>query len=373
MHGKNGVSGMSGIFSPISLRGLNIRNRIGVSPMCQYCAVDGTPNDWHLVHLGARAVGGAGLVMAEATAVEAIGRITPGDLGIWSDDQVLAHARLASFILSQGAVPAIQLAHAGRKASTSAPWVGGHSLLASEGAWPIIAPSAVAFGEGRVTPAEMDEPAIENVLAAFVTASRRAVQAGYQLIELHAAHGYLLHSFCSPISNLRSDRWGSGFIGRTRFLREATQRVRAAIPDSMPLAVRISYTDWVDGGWSTEDSVELAKGLASDGVDLIDVSSGGVSPEQRVPTAPGYQVPGSIAVRSAGVATAAVGLITEPNLADYIVRSGQADMVFLGRVLLRDPYWPLRAAEALGDEAKARLPVQYARAWAKGFTHDPMP
>jgi 2,4-dienoyl-CoA reductase-like NADH-dependent reductase (Old Yellow Enzyme family) len=364
---------MFGLFDPIKLRGLDIRNRIGVSPMCQYSARGGMPDDWHLVHLGSRAAGGAGLVMAEATAVEDIGRITPGDLGIWSDGHIEPHARMVRFIASQGAVPAIQLAHAGRKASSSAPWAGGHSLLPNDAAWTTIAPSAIAFTADRTTPAEMDEAAIERVLEAFVIAAKRSVQAGYQLIELHGAHGYLMHSFCSPIANRRSDRWGGGFDGRTRFVREATRRVRAAIPDSMPLAVRISYTDWVDGGWSLEDSVELSRGLIADGVDLIDVSSGGVSSEQKVPIGPGYQVPGSVAVRSAGVATAAVGLITEPTHADFLVRSGQADMVFLARVLLRDPYWPLRAAETLANQARARLPVQYARAWGKGFSHDPMP
>lgn len=364
---------MVGLFDSIKLRGMTARNRIGVSPMCQYSATDGMPDDWHLVHLGARAAGGAGLVMAEATAVEARGRITPGDLGIWSDDHIEPHARLVRFIAGQGALPAIQLAHAGRKASSDVPWRGGPPLRPDQGAWPTVAPSAVPFNEGGPAPVAMDEAAIEAVLAAFVDGAKRAVAAGYQLVELHGAHGYLIHSFCSPIANRRNDAWGGDFQGRTRFVREAVRRVRAVLPEAMPLALRISHTDWMPGGWSTEDSVRLAREIAKDGVDLIDVSSGGVSPDQKIPLAPGYQVEGAVAVRAAGVPVAAVGLITEATHADAIVRQGQADMVFLGRVLLRDPYWPLRAADMLQDQARARLPVQYARAWGKGFSHDPMP
>lgn len=362
---------MPGLFDPITLRGETIRNRIGVSPMCQYSATDGMPDDWHLVHLGGRAVGGAGLVMAEATGVTPEGRITPGCLGIWSDAHVAPHARLAAFIAGQGATPAIQLGHAGRKASRLSPWEGGHPLRPEEGAWPVIGPSAVPFDTSSPTPTAMDEAAIEAALAAFVAAARRSVDAGYRLVELHAAHGYLFHAFLSPISNRRNDAWGGDLAGRSRFLREAARRVRAAIPASMPLAVRISHTDWVAGGWTTEESVELARALATDGVDLVDVSSGGSDPAAKVPLGPGYQVPGAAAVRSAGVAVAAVGLITEATHADAIVRTGQADMVFLARELLRDPYWPQRAAETLRAGEAVRVPVQYARAWPTGFGHDP--
>jgi 2,4-dienoyl-CoA reductase-like NADH-dependent reductase (Old Yellow Enzyme family) len=364
---------MPGLFDRISLRGLTVRNRIAVSPMCQYSATDGTPTDWHLVHLGSRAAGGAGLVMAEASAVSARGRITPGDLGIYSDSHVEPHARIVRYIVSQGAAPAIQLAHAGRKASSLSPWEGGHPLAANEGAWQTEAPSAIPFSPDRPTPTAMEDAAIEAVLADFVLATKRAVAAGYQLIELHGAHGYLMHSFCSPLSNRRNDSWGGDFAGRTRFARELARRVREAMPDAMPLAVRISHTDWMDGGWTTAESVQLAGALKDLGVDLMDVSSGGTSLQQKVPLHPGYQVPGAAAVRAAGIATAAVGLITEATHADAIIQQGQADMVFLARVLLRDPYWPLRAAETLAAQSQARLPVQYARAWGRGFTHDPVP
>jgi 2,4-dienoyl-CoA reductase-like NADH-dependent reductase (Old Yellow Enzyme family) len=364
---------MPGLFDPITLRGERIRNRIGVSPMCQYSATDGAPDEWHLVHLGARAVGGAGLVMAEATGVTPEGRITPGCLGIWSDAHVEPHARLARFIAGQGATPAIQLAHAGRKASRVPPWEGGHALRAAEGAWQVSGASAIAFDAASPTPAMLDEAGIEALLAAFVAAAERSVAAGYRLIELHAAHGYLFHSFFSPISNTRNDAWGGDFAGRTRLVREAARRVRAAIPDAMPLAVRISHTDWISGGWTTEDAVALAHALKEDGVDLVDVSSGGNVADAKIPMAPGYQVPGAAAVRAAGLPVAAVGLVTEATHAEAILRNGQADMVFLARALLRDPYWPLRAAEVLRVTPAARVPVQYARAWGSGFGHDPQP
>jgi 2,4-dienoyl-CoA reductase-like NADH-dependent reductase (Old Yellow Enzyme family) len=364
---------MPGLFDPITLRGLAIRNRIGVSPMCQYSATDGMPDEWHLVHLGSRAVGGAGLVMAEATGVTPEGRITPGCLGIWSDAHIEPHARLARFIAGQGAAPAIQLAHAGRKASRVPPWEGGGALRDAEGAWPVIGASAIAFDAGSPTPAMMDEAAIAALLDAFVAAARRSVAAGYALIELHAAHGYLFHSFNSPLSNTRNDAWGGDFSGRTKLLRETARRVRKTIPDAMPLAVRISHTDWTAGGWTTEDSVALAAALKTDGVDLVDVSSGGNVADAKIPLAPGYQVPGAAAVRAAGLPVAAVGLVTEATHADAIIRNGQADMVFLARVLLRDPYWPLRAAETLRAQAAARVPVQYARAWPGNFGHDPQP
>jgi len=362
---------MPGLFDPITLRGETIRNRIGVSPMCQYSATDGMPDDWHVVHLGSRAVGGAGLVMAEATAVSPEGRITPACLGIWSDAHVEPHRRIVRFLDSQGATPAIQLAHAGRKASRVPPWEGGHALRPEDGAWPVIGPSAIPFDAASPVPAPMDEAMIATVMAQFVAAAKRSVVAGYRFVELHAAHGYLFHAFYSPLSNRRNDAWGGDLAGRTRLLRETARAVRAAIPAAMPLAVRISHTDWKESGWTTADSVELARMLAESGVDLIDVSSGGAAADAKVPLAPGYQVPGAIAVRKAGLPVAAVGLITEATHAEALVRNGEADMVFLARVLLRDPYWPLRAAETLRARKDARLPVQYARAWDAGFRHDP--
>ena len=364
---------MPGLFDPITLRGETIRNRIGVSPMCQYSATDGVPEDWHLVHLGSRASGGAGLVMAEATGVSPEGRITPGCLGLWNDAQQAVHARIARFIAAEGATPAIQLAHAGRKASRMAPWDGGHALAPGKGGWEVMGASAVPFDAASPTPRAMTEDDISAVLDQFVASARRSVAAGYRLIELHAAHGYLFHSFVSPLSNRRNDSWGGDFAGRTKFLREAARRVRAAIPNDLPLAVRISHTDWKEGGWTTEESVQLAAMLKEDGVDLVDVSSGGNAFDQQITLMPGYQVPGAVAVRAAGLPVAAVGLITEATHAEAVIRHGQADMVFLARVLLRDPYWPLRAAEILRATAQVRLPVQYARAWAAGFGHDPRP
>jgi 2,4-dienoyl-CoA reductase-like NADH-dependent reductase (Old Yellow Enzyme family) len=364
---------MPKLFEPITLRGLTLRNRIGVSPMCQYSSQDGQPNDWHLVHLGSRAVGGAGLVMAEATAVTPQGRITPGCLGIWSDAHTEPHAKLARFIEGQGAAAAIQLAHAGRKASRLPPWEGGHALRNGEGEWPVIGPSAVAFDDASPTPASMSEADIAALTQAFVAAAKRSVEAGYQLIELHAAHGYLFAEFLSPLSNRRNDAWGGDFSGRTKLLRETARSVRAVMPDAMPLAVRISHTDWYPGGWTTEESLELARLLKDDGVDLMDVSSGGNAAAQQIPMAPGYQVPGAQAVRAAGLPVAAVGLITEATHAEAILANGQADMIFLARVLLRDPYWPLRAAETLRAAGAARVPVQYARAWPGEFVHAPAP
>jgi 2,4-dienoyl-CoA reductase-like NADH-dependent reductase (Old Yellow Enzyme family) len=311
--------------------------------------------------------------MAEATAVSPEGRITPGCLGIWSDSHIEPHRRITRFIASQGALPAIQLAHAGRKASRVPPWEGGHALRPEEGAWQVIGPSAIAFDAASPEPKAMDEATIGAVLDQFVAAARRAVAAGYGLIELHAAHGYLFHSFYSPLSNRRNDAWGGDLAGRSRLLRETARAVRAVIPEPMPLAVRISHTDWKEGGWTTEDSLTLARMLAAEGVDLIDVSSGGNAFDQKIPMAPGYQVPGAAAVRTTGLPVAAVGLITEATHAEAVIRNGEADMVFLARVLLRDPYWPLRAAETLRTTQAARVPLQYARAWGAGFGHDPQP
>ncbi|WP_337877230.1 NADH:flavin oxidoreductase/NADH oxidase [Elioraea sp.] len=352
---------MTDLFSPLTLRGVSFRNRIGVSPMCQYCcAEDGQPTDWHLAHLVSRAVSGAALVMAEASAVTPQGRITPRDLGIWGDQHIRPHARLAAAIAAVGAVPAIQLAHAGRKASRRPPWEVGPA----EPGWQTVAPSAIPF-DGFATPRAMDEGEIEGTIAAFAAAARRAAQAGYRLIELHAAHGYLIHSFLSPLSNRRNDRWGGDLEGRTRFACEVAREVRAAIPEDMPLVVRISHTDWVDGGWTTEESIELARRLKGLGVDAIDVSSGGIDPAQKVPVGPGYQVPGAEAVRrGAGLPVLAVGMITEPDQAQAIIREGKADMVLLARGFLREPYWAMKAAVSLGRTDALAIPPQYERGWS---------
>ena len=349
------------LFSPLTSRGLILRNRVAMSPMCQYSCADGFANDWHLVHLGTRAVGGAGLVMAEATAVSAVGRITPQDLGIWEDRHVEPLARITRFVHAHGAAAGIQLAHAGRKASTRPPWEGGTPLTPAEGGWLVVGPSPIPFAEGSPLPVELDEAGIRQVVGEFRDAARRVLAAGFDLIELHAAHGYLLHSFLSPLSNRRTDRYGGSFENRVRLVREAAEAVRGVVPESMPLFVRISATDWAEGGWDVADSVELARRLARDGVDLIDCSSGGLLPRVRIPTGPGYQVPFAERIRrEAGVPTAAVGLITEPGQAEAIIAEGQADLVMLGRVLLRKPYWPIHAAKALG--AAIEWPVQYGRA-----------
>jgi len=349
------------LFSPLPLRSVALRNRIAVSPMCQYSATEGRASDWHLVHLGARAAGGAGLVLAEATAVEARGRISPADLGLWDDGQIEPLARIVRFVEGQGAAAGVQLAHAGRKGSTRPPWDGGTAVPAAEGGWTPVAPSAVAFAEGSPTPAALDEAGIAAVIAAFVAAARRARAAGFRVIELHAAHGYLVHQFLSPLSNRRTDRWGGSFENRTRLARELVAAVRREWPEPLPLLVRISATDWVEGGWSVEESVELARGLRGAGVDLVDVSSGGLVATAKVPAGPGYQAGFAERIRrEAGVPTGAVGMITSPEQADHVVRSGQADLVLLARELLRDPHFPLRAAKALGQEGP--WPRQYLRA-----------
>ena len=352
---------MTDLFAPLTLRGVTLRNRIGVSPMCQYCCNgDGKPTDWHLQHLLSRAAGGAGLVIAEASAVTAEGRIAPGDLGIWEDAQLPGHTRLAHGIAALGSVPGIQIAHAGRKASRGPGWV--HAP--AEPGWTALAPSAEAFGD-YATPRAMTEADILGTIAAFAAAARRSIAAGYRFIELHAAHGYLLHEFLSPISNRRNDAWGGDFAGRTRIVLEATRAVRAAMPDDVPLSVRISHTDWVEGGWTTEESVELSRRLKALGVDLVDVSSGGLDAGQKIPLGPGYQVPGAEAVKhGAGVAVAAVGLITEPEQAQAILAEGKADLILLARVLLRDPYWPMNAAAKLGRLETLATAPQYERGWA---------
>jgi 2,4-dienoyl-CoA reductase-like NADH-dependent reductase (Old Yellow Enzyme family) len=353
---------MTDLFAPLDLGGVQFRNRIGVAPMCQYCcAGDGKPTDWHLAHLMQRAIGGAATVITEANAVTPEGRITPRDLGLWEDGQIAGHARLAAAIAAAGAVPGTQIAHAGRKAGRNPPWRPG----IGEPSWTPLGPSAVAFDD-FLTPKAMSEQEIGDTIAAFAATAKRAVTAGYRLVELHAAHGYLLHQFLSPLSNQRNDGWGGDWTGRTRLVREATAAVRAVLPAGVVLAVRISHTDWVEGGWTTEESVELAKALKAIGVDLVDTSSGGLHPAQQIPVGPGYQVPGARRVREeAGIATAAVGLITEPDQAQQIIAEGSADMVFLARAVLRDPYWPMHAAVALGRTEAMVTPPQYDRGWPR--------
>ncbi|MEN5061682.1 NADH:flavin oxidoreductase/NADH oxidase [Luteimonas sp. TWI1416] len=353
---------MSDLFSALAQRALTLRNRIAVSPMCQYSAVDGMPDHWHLVHLGSRAVGGAGLVIAEATAVLPQGRISPDDVGLWNDAQTQAWAPIAAFVRAQGAVPGIQLAHAGRKASTYAPWRGHGAVAQANGGWQVVAPSASAYSERYPAPVALDADGIAGVVAAFRAAAQRALAAGFELVELHAAHGYLLHQFLSPLSNTRDDAWGGGFEGRTRLVLAVVDAVRDVWPERLPLWLRLSATDWVEGGWDVEQSVALARLLAPRGVDLLDVSSGGLSPAQQIDAVPGYQVPFARRIRAeAGIATGAVGLITTPEQAERIVADGDADVVLLARELLRDPYFPRRAAQALG--ASLEPPAQYQRAW----------
>ncbi|MGZ4836732.1 MAG: NADH:flavin oxidoreductase/NADH oxidase [Terriglobales bacterium] len=353
---------MSDLFAPLSLRGASLRNRIVVSPMCQYSSQDGFANDWHFVHLGSRAVGGAALVFTEASAVTPEGRISPDDLGIYQDEHVEFLSRIVSFLRQQGALAGMQLAHAGRKASTDAPWRGGKPLAEGHRGWsPILAPSAVAFGDGYQVPKAMDEQDIRSVVAAFAKAAKRALRAGFDVIEIHAAHGYLLHSFLSPLANRRTDRYGGPFENRIRIVCEVAAAVRGAWPEDKPLFVRISATDWKEGGWDIAQSVELARKLKPLGVDLVDCSSGGIAPQIRIPTGPGYQVEFAERIRrEAQIATAAVGMITSPQQADTIVRSGQADLVVMAREFLRQPYFPLLAAKQLGHDVA--WPKQYERA-----------
>ena len=350
------------LFSPLALRGVTMRNRIAVSPMCEYSSVDGFANDWHLVHLGSRAVGGAALVLTEATAVTSDGRISPADLGIWRDEHIEMLARCTRFISSQGAIAGIQLAHAGRKASSEVPWKGSRALSPSEGGWrPIHAPSAIAFREGDPLPNALDAGGISAVIDAFIAGARRALDAGFEVIELHAAHGYLIHEFLSPLSNTRTDAYGGSFENRTRLLRETVTAIRGVWPEHLPLLVRISATDWLEGGWTIEESVEVSRQLMPLGVDLIDCSSGGIAPGARIPIGPAYQTPFAERIRrETRMPTGAVGLITEARQADEIIRSGRADIVLLAREMLRDPYFPLHAAKELG--AEVRWPEQYLRA-----------
>ncbi len=355
---------MSQLFTPIRLRDLEIRNRVWVSPMCQYSSVDGMPNAWHLVHLGSFARGGAGLVFTEASAVLPEGRISPVDAGIWNDEQSAAWAPIVEFVHGQGARAGVQLAHAGRKASTTPPFEGRGPVADDDGGWQPLAPSAEAFPGLRQDPAALDAAGIAEVVEAFAVAAGRAVAAGFDVLELHAAHGYLLHEFYSPLSNHRDDEYGGSFAGRTRLLLEVVDAVRDAVPEATPLVTRISATDWVEGGWSVDDSVRLAGLLREHGVDLVDVSSGG-NASARIPVGPGYQVDFARRVRAeAGIATGAVGLVTEPKQAEEVIASGAADVVLLARAMLRNPHWALRAAHELGvrvDEG-VEWPKQYLRA-----------
>lgn len=387
---------MPNLFDPLTLRGVEIRNRIAVSPMVQISSIDGYASDWHLVHLGSRAVGGAGLVMAEATAVEEQGRISVRDLGLWKDEHVPALKRITDFIRSEGATPGIQLAHAGRKSSYAPPYDRRgmrplRPLAEAEGGWPVIAPSSIPYGAGAPLPHAMTACDISSVVGAFAAAARRADAAGFDVVEIHGAHGYLPHCFCSPLSNRRDDHYGGTFENRIRFFLEVAEAVRAVLPEHKVLAARVSYTDWIEGGWTLDETVELAARLKSTGVDFIDVSSGGTTPTvlakqllylnvaapdpapirsdltAEIPVGPGYQIPGAVAIRErARIPVAAVGHITEPRQADEIISHGKADMVMLGRALLRDPYWPQRAAVALGHAGRMRLPVQYYLGW-RGF------
>ena len=350
------------LLAPLTLGNVTLRNRIVVSPMCEYSAIDGVPNDWHLVHLGSRAVGGAGLVFTEATGVSAEGRISPGDTGLWNDAQQSAWTRIAAFVRSQGAVPGIQLAHAGRKGSTEAPWRGGKALKADAGAWTPVAPSAIAFDADYPMPAALDAAGIQKVIVDFAASARRAREAGFSVIEIHAAHGYLLHEFLSPLSNHRNDNYGGSLENRARLLREIVAAVRGEWPAPQPLFVRVSATDWVVGGWNIDECVKLARWLKADGVDLIDCSSGGTAAHAKIPTGPGYQVPFAARIRrEAGIATGAVGMITTAQQAQEILDRGDADLIIMAREFLRDPYFPRRAAKELG--VAITPPEQYGRAW----------
>ncbi len=357
---------MPSLFDPFTVKSITLRNRIGVSPMCQYSSTDGRMDDWHLVHLGARASGGAALVVAEASAVSPDGRITAGDAGIWSDDQVEPLARIGRFVRSQGAVLGIQIAHAGRKASDAIPWKGGGQIPDGEpGGWPTLSASPIAFGSSLPkVPRAMSLGDIATVQGQFVQAAIRALTAGCEWLELHAAHGYLIHQFLSPLSNHRSDAYGGSFDNRIRFLLETTRAVRQVWPDRLPLTVRLSCTDWVDGGWDIDQCVEVSRRLKAEGVDLVDCSSGGLVPGAKIPVGPGYQVPFAERIRrEAAIGTIAVGMITEPAQADAIIRSEQADVVFLARAFLRDPDWALNAARQLRCLNRLSPPIQYARAF----------
>jgi 2,4-dienoyl-CoA reductase-like NADH-dependent reductase (Old Yellow Enzyme family) len=350
------------LFTPLKLRELEFKNRIVVSPMCEYSAQDGHPQPWHLVHLGSRAIGGAALVFTEASAVEATGRISPQDAGIYLDAHVDSWRPIAKFIREYGAVPGMQLAHAGRKGSTAAPWLGGKKVAISDGGWEPVAPSAIAFDPAYPMPRALTISEIDSVAKNFAGAAERALAAGFEVVEIHAAHGYLLHEFLSPLSNQRTDDYGGSLENRMRLPLRVAEAVRAGWPARLPLFMRVSSTDWVDGAWDLQQTILLSKKLQALGVDLIDASSGGSVPNPKIPIGPGYQVRFAEEIRKqAGIATGAVGMITDPAQAETIIATGQADLVFLAREMLRDPYWPRRAAHALG--VKMEPPVQYQRAW----------
>ena len=357
---------MTHLFDPLAIRDITFANRVFVSPMCQYSSTDGYANDWHFVHLGSRAVGGAGLVLTEATAVLPEGRISPDDLGIWMDGHIEPLARIVRFIHEQGSVAGMQLAHAGRKAGSYRPWAGHGRVPEREGGWNhVAAPSALAFADDYPMPQALSLDGIKNIVSAFAAAARRACEAGFGVIEIHAAHGYLIHEFLSPFSNQRTDSYGGSFENRTRILRETVAAVRGSWPERAPLFVRISATDWIDGGWDIQQSVELARQLRDFGADLIDCSSGGNVAYAKIPAGPGYQTPFAEQIRrEANILTGAVGMITSPIQAEHIIVTGQADAVIIARELLRDPYWPLRAARELGQPIS--WPVQYLRAASEG-------
>jgi 2,4-dienoyl-CoA reductase-like NADH-dependent reductase (Old Yellow Enzyme family) len=352
---------MAKLFEKLTLRNIEFRNRIWVSPMCQYSSEDGMPTDWHLVHLGSRAVGGAGLVIMEATAVSPEGRISPQDAGIWSDAHADAYARIVKFIESQSAVAGIQLAHAGRKASTAAPWDGGLKVDEDKGGWQTVAPSALRFDADYPDPREMSQNDIKKAADDFAAAAKRSVAAGFEVIEVHAAHGYLCHQFLSPLSNKRTDEFGGSLESRMRFPLQIAQAVREAVPQNLPVFVRISATDWMEGGWDLEQSIAFCKELKKLGIDLIDVSSGGNVPHAKIPVSPNYQVPFAAAIREkVQIPTAAVGMITGAKQAEEILQKGEADAVLIAREFLRDPYFAIHAARELGEKPDA--PKQYGRA-----------
>lgn len=349
------------LFTPLTIKGITLKNRIVVSPMCQYSSIDGFATDWHLVHLGGRAVGGASMVIAEATAVSPEGRISPDDLGIWKDEHIEKLTQITAFIKEQRCIPGIQLAHAGRKASTAAPWKGKGEVAEKDGGWVTVAPSAIAFAGHYPKPAELDSEGIDKAIADFRNATKRALEAGFEAVEIHAAHGYLLHQFLSPLSNKRTDSYGGSFANRARLLMEVIEGVKTVWPDELPLLVRISATDWADGGWDVDDSVQLARMLKNAKVDLIDVSSGGLASHQQISVGPGYQLPFASRIkRETGILTSTVGLVTDAAQAETIIANGDADVVMMARELLRNPYFPLQAAAELNSSVA--WPVQYERA-----------
>ena len=351
----------SKLFSPLSIKSITLKNRIAISPMCQYSATDGFANDWHLVHLGSRASGGAGLIIQEATSVSPEGRISPEDLGLWKNEQIEKLKQITQFIISQNSVPGIQLAHAGRKASAASPWNGGRKVANDNGGWDTVAPSAIAYHDNETAPIALDKIGIQKVISDFKSATKRAVKAGYQVLEIHGAHGYLLHQFMSPLSNLRTDEYGGSFENRIRLTLEVVAAVQSQWPENLPLFIRISATDWAEGGWNLEESIELSKILKEKGVDLIDVSSGGAVSHQQIPLGPNYQVPFAQSIKKeSGILTGAVGLITDANQAEEIVTSGKADLVFFARESLRNPNLGLTFAHDL--EADVQWPKQYDRA-----------